>query len=75
MPDDKNDPAPDLQELVRKHRGYSAISPQAWRRWDRANWSLQNDSVLLRLRYERVLGRLLQHGECELHTEKLRQQT
>ena len=28
---------PDLQKLVRRHGGYSAIAPQIWRKWDRAN--------------------------------------
>jgi hypothetical protein len=35
---DDDDPAPDLQKkLVRRHGGYSAITPQVWRKWDRAN--------------------------------------
>jgi hypothetical protein len=37
MADDEEDPAPDLQKLVRRHGGYSAITPQVWRKWDRAN--------------------------------------
>ena len=37
MADDEEDPAPDLQKLVRRLGGYSAITPQVWRKWDRAN--------------------------------------
>jgi hypothetical protein len=37
MADDDEDPAPDLQKLVRRQGAYSAITPQLWRRWDRAN--------------------------------------
>jgi hypothetical protein len=29
-------PAPDLQELVRKHGGYSSIPAEAWAEYDRA---------------------------------------
>ena len=47
MPDDHDDPAPDLQELVRKYCGCHAITAQAWRRWDRANtdWQTRDGSL------------------------------
>jgi hypothetical protein len=32
----EKNPAPDLQELVRRHGGYNRITPQAWREWDAA---------------------------------------
>ena len=32
----KKDGPPDLQTLVKAHRGYSNIPPEAWRRYDKA---------------------------------------
>ena len=30
-----DDPAPDLQKLVRQYGGYNRITPEAWAKWDR----------------------------------------
>jgi len=39
----RENPAPDLQELVREHGGYSQIPPAAWLEWDQqvADWHMR----------------------------------